>query len=172
MHFTGQACGRTHAQVTGIAFRTAGLSKSHRPAGCCFWEGDGHGRGLVGWSTDRGAWLEACSQPSRQPGSPLASGEGTAAGGQLLCLPLAVLPMPLLAQGKVGEAQKRTQPRRILFRERLSARFVPGMGSFGFYNNLRRVFYLSFTKVGSERCSDLLKVTEDVEERTQACLTV
>ena len=27
VHFTGQACGRTHAQVTGIAFHTAGLSQ-------------------------------------------------------------------------------------------------------------------------------------------------
>ena len=34
------------------------------------------------------------------------AGEGTAAGYQLLCLPLAVL-----AQGKVGEAKKRTQAR-------------------------------------------------------------
>ena len=80
--------------------------------------------------------------------------------------------MAVLAQGKVGEAQKRTQARRIRFRERLSARFVPGMGSLGFYDNLKRVFYLSFTKVESERCSDLLKVTEGVEELTQACLTV
>lgn len=80
--------------------------------------------------------------------------------------------MPLLAQGKVGEAQKENTAAEDPVQGEAERRFVPGMGSFGFYNNLRRVFYLSFTKVGSERCSDLLKVTEDVEERTQACLTV
>ena len=53
--------------------------------------------------------LEACSQPSLQPGSPLTRGGRRSCWCQLLCLPLAVLLMPLLAQGKVGEAQKRTQ---------------------------------------------------------------
>ena len=78
----------------------------------------------------------------------------------------------MLAQGKVGEAQKRTQAREEPVQGETERPFCSRHGIIRVLRYLKRVFYLSFTKVESERCSDLLKVTEGVEELTQACLTV
>lgn len=91
---------------------------------------------------------------------------------QLLGVSFYACHWPCWLKGRLVRLRRGRRHGRSRFRERLSARFVPGMGSLGFYDNLKRVFYLSFTKVESERCSDLLKVTEGVEELTQACLTV
>lgn len=91
---------------------------------------------------------------------------------QLLGISFYACCWPCWLKGRLVRLRRGHRHGRIRFRERLSTHFVPGMGSFGFYDNLKRVFYLSFTKVESERCSDLPKVPEGVEELTQACLTV
>ena len=49
----------------------------------------------MGWSTEGGAWLEACSQTSLQPGSPLTS------GGRHSCWVSAFMP----AVGRAGSRE-------------------------------------------------------------------